>query len=618
MRTSFQLLITVPALLLTIVSTTSAQTPDHVLVVVNKTSGDSLKIGDHYTRVRGIPADQVVHIQAPVAETVPRAAYQQLVENPIRDWLTKRAAHDRILYIVLAKGVPLRIEGSLGRNGTTASVDSELTLLYRKLVGATLAPGGPVPNPYYLGAAGASKAKRFNHRDHDIYLVTRLDGYTAADVIAMIDRGVIAAPAGDVVLDQKAELPPSANENWLKDAAVALRDQGFTDQTVLETTTRAFDGNQPVIGYYSWGSNDPALRARKLPLTFAPGAIAAMFLSSDARTFVEPPAAWVAGDSRDPRNLYAGSSQALTGDLIRNGVSGAAGYVSEPYGDGAVRPDILFPAYVAGLNLAEAFYIATPYLSWQSVVVGDPLCSPFAARRTATDTSVVAGLDASTELPEFFAARRLKALEGSGRKPDALRLWLKGDARLAAGNKAGAREALQAAVAISPDLVAAHALLGMLYEQANERDQAIATYNTILEHDRNNVLALNNLAYGLAVHKNDPVAALPLARRAFDLLKTIETADTLGWVMHLTGDSTGAAVIFTQVVRVSAVTNPEVLLHAATVFAAAGRPDAAAKELARAAKLDATFETREDVKTLRARIARAAKEGASAPQQSHR
>lgn len=605
MSKSSRVITAVSALLLTIASTARAQTADHVLLVVNKSSQDSVKIGEHYTRVRRIPADQVLQIEAPVVETVPRATFQRHIEIPISNWIAKRAAHDRILYIVLTKGVPLRIEGTIGRNGTMSSVDSELTLLYRKLVGATLAPGGQVPNPYYLGAEPATKAKRFNHRDHDIYLVTRLDGFTATDVIAMIDRGAAAAPSGQVVLDQKAELPASAAENRMKDAAVALSNQGFAEQTVLESTTRAFSGTQPIIGYYSWGSNDPALQKRRLALNFAPGAIAAMFLSSDARTFVEPPAEWLAGDSRDPRHLYAGSSQSLTGDLIRNGVSGAVGYVVEPYSDGAVRPDMLFPAYLAGFNLAEAFYLSTPYLSWQSVIVGDPLCSPFATRRPATEATVVAALDPSTELPEFFAARRVQSLERSGQKPEALRLFLKGAARIAAGNKTGAREPLLSAVVLVPNMLPAHHMLAGLYEESAEYDQAIATYKTILEHDRDDALALNNLSYALAVRKNDPVSALPLARRAFDLAKTVSIGDTLGWVTHLTGDSAGAAVIYTQIVRAQ-ITNPEILLHAATVFAAAGRPDAAAKELARAVALDASYETRDDVKALRARIGRAA------------
>ena len=70
-------------------------------------------------------------------------------------------------------------------------------------------------------------------------------------------------------------------------------------------------------------------------------------------------------------------SQSLIADLVRDGVTGVAGYVGEPFLDGTIRPDILFPAYVGGLNLIEAYYAAMPYLSWQTVIVGDPLCAPF-------------------------------------------------------------------------------------------------------------------------------------------------------------------------------------------------------------------------------------------------
>ena len=62
--------------------------------------------------------------------------YERQIERPIAEWITSHAAQDRILYIVLIKGVPLRIAGTPGRQGTVASVDSELTLLYRRLVGA--------------------------------------------------------------------------------------------------------------------------------------------------------------------------------------------------------------------------------------------------------------------------------------------------------------------------------------------------------------------------------------------------------------------------------------------------------------------------------------------------
>ena len=39
------------------------------------------------------------------------------------------------------------------------------------------------------------------------------------------------------------------------------------------------------------------------------------------------------------------------------------------------RPDLLLPAYYQGRNLAESYYLAIPRLSWQNIVVGDPLCA---------------------------------------------------------------------------------------------------------------------------------------------------------------------------------------------------------------------------------------------------
>ena len=616
MKTITRLFTVVPVILFSMVSLASAQTAANVLVVINESSEDSIKIGEHYAKARAIPPAQVLRLKFPVGEVINRAGFARLIEAPIGEWLNANGAQDRILYIVLTKGLPLRIDGTIGRQGTVSSVDSELTLLYRRMTGTAAAPQGQVSNPYYLGTDPVAKAKPFSHRAHDIYLVTRLDGFTAGDVIAMIDRGVKAAPVGSIVLDQKADLPPAPGENWLKDAATTLSEQGFAERTVLETTTRAYSGKDPVMGYYSWGSNDPALRARNTTLNFAPGAIAAMFLSSDARTFSEPPLQWTAGDSRDSQRAYAGSPQSLTGDLIRSGVTGAAGYVTEPYGDGAVRPEVLFPAYVNGFNLAEAFYLATPFLSWQTIVVGDPLCAPFVARRAAAEP-LESEIDPATELPGFFAARRLKAAQGAGVPVPALQAWLRGEARFAKGDKPGARESLEAATKLEPRMGRAHLLLATIFEEAAEYDLALARYRAVLDQQPNDGMALNNLAYLLAVRKSDPVQALPYARRGHEILKSAESADTLGWVLHLTGDQAGAAALYSDIVR-TPVKDAEVLLHAATVFAAVGRPDQAARELARAVALDANLDKREDVKTLRARIARETSQGAQSPLQVHK
>ena len=80
------------------------------------------------------------------------------------------------------------------------------------------------------------------------------------------------------------------------------------------------------------------------------------------------------GSWEDKSSHFAGSPQSLTADYIREGVTGSSGHVYEPYLSMTPRPSHLFPAYLAGRNLAESFYIEIPALSWTNVVIGDPLC----------------------------------------------------------------------------------------------------------------------------------------------------------------------------------------------------------------------------------------------------
>ena len=298
---------------------------------------------------------------------------------------------------MLTKGIPLRVAGTSGRNGTVSSVDSELALLYRKSLGVPVPPAGPLPNPYYLGTRAVEQARRFRHADQDIYLVTRLDGFTEADVRGLIDRGLAPVNTGRFVLDGKVGWNEPGND-WLRAAAAGLTARGLGDRVTLDVTSTVLSPIRDVLGYYSWGSNDPAVKARRPDVTFVPGAIGGMFVSSDGRTFREPPAGWNVGAWSDRAGFFANSPQSLAADLIRAGITGIAGHVAEPFLDATIRPNILFPAYVSAFNLAESFYLAMPFLSWQTVVVGDPLCAPFPRRRLES-AEIDPGVDPATELP---------------------------------------------------------------------------------------------------------------------------------------------------------------------------------------------------------------------------
>src|SRR5205823_7547716 len=199
---------------------------------------------------------------------------------------------------------------------------------------------------------------------------------TVADVQGLIDRASNAAQQGAIVLDDKASSGSETNV-WLRSAAERVRAAIGANRVIYDTTSTVLKDLKNVLGYYSWGSNDPAIRERHFNLGFVNGALAAMFVSTDARTLNAPPPDWRITGGEDATTQFAGSHQSLIGDFIRDGITGTAGNVAEPYLDASTRPNVLFPAYLAGANLAEAFYLAMPYLSWQTVVVGDPLCAPF-------------------------------------------------------------------------------------------------------------------------------------------------------------------------------------------------------------------------------------------------
>lgn len=583
----------------------SGQSAENVVVVINEASAVSRRVGDHYIRTRKIPADNVIRINTTTEEQLDFIRYTQTIELPIAQKLSREGLHDRVLFIVLTKGVPLRITGTAGRKGTGASVDSELSLLYRRLSGRPFALAGPVPNPYYLGGRAIREAQPFTHRTQDIYLVTRLDGFSAEDAIALVDRAQAPASGGRIVLDQRSASGDASGDAWLREAAARLRDLGHGERVLLEDGPKPARDIDQVLGYYSWGSNDPQNRVRQVGMRFVPGALAATFVSSDARTFRPPPDDWRPTSEASPKSdWFAGSPQSLAGDLIREGVTGLAANVAEPFLDGAVRPDILFPAYLAGFTLAEAYYLALPYLSWQTVVLGDPLCAPFRTR-SLTRSEIEDPLDPATELPGIFSRWRT-TVASAGLKdvpPEAVALLLRADARLARGDGDGAREALEAATKRAPQAAGAQLQLAVMFEQLGEGDKAIERYRLVLDAQPNHVVALNNLAYALAVRKNALDDALPLAQRAVRLAPNNPTIiDTLAWIQHLRGDHAEAAALMTRAVQKS-TGNARIHLNAAIVFEAAADRRRAETQLDEAIRLDPAIADHDDARALRARLA---------------
>ncbi|MBL0157981.1 MAG: TIGR03790 family protein [Bryobacterales bacterium] len=339
-----------------------ALTRHEVLILGNARSPVSRSIVEYYARQREIPPAQILYLQTAPAEEIDRQVYQREIAAPVAAWLKSRGWVDRILAIVTTTGVPLKIRGSDGSKATAASVDSELACLYSTLRGTPPALAGPLMNPYFR------QDEPFSHPKFPLYLVTRLTGYSFEDVRGMIDRSLRARNTGRVAIDRKGEALDDEGELWLYRTAAKL-----PGRVIVEESAAVQRNLKGLIGSTGWGSNDKSRKDRNVGFQYLPGAIVSEFVSTNARTFTEPPPSWNLGEWGKTGTYFAASPQSMSGDAIRQGATGVSGHVYEPYLTLCPRPEYLFPAYLGGRTLAESFYAALPALSWMNVIVGDPL-----------------------------------------------------------------------------------------------------------------------------------------------------------------------------------------------------------------------------------------------------
>jgi uncharacterized protein (TIGR03790 family) len=370
--------------------------PSHpeVLIVVNGASPVSVAIGNYYRTKRDVPAGNLLTLNIPLADPnlgnsvqesiTSQATFNSQIRVPIENFLTSNNLVDSIRIIVLASGIPHRLnfqtcafDAVYLRDCPRASVDAELAVLFSSLIGAGgVGTTGQAINPYF-DSTELFVNWRSTHPTAPLrYLVARLAGFQTpidagtgvpVDVKKMIDDAQGPVLNGTVLIDQDPSVSAglrAGNSVLMNPTAATLGAQGFT---VQQDTGNTFVSNATnIAGYVSWGSNDNhdagapfygLIGGNTYPGAFLPRSITADFVSTNARTFVT-------GQFYD---------QSLVADLTRLGASGSAGTAFEPLLSGMARAPILFRNYFLGSTAIESFYRSVPYLSWMNVFVGDPL-----------------------------------------------------------------------------------------------------------------------------------------------------------------------------------------------------------------------------------------------------
>ena len=328
----------------------ASQASTRVLVVSNANAPGSGDLAQAYAQARGLAASQVISISAPNQEQISTAVFEEQIRKPILAALDARPDID---FVVLCKGVPLRLDSEFGD-----SVDSRLALFHRER---------PPIDPQVPSTIVAARqpffasTERFSREKFEMVLVTRLDGFTYAAARALISRGVGAKSGGRILLDtadNRREGGFGQVQDGLLRAEKAIQNRG--GEAWLERTPDFVSG-EDLGGYVSWGSNDDAFDlARYRALRFRPGAIGETLVSTSGRTFTKD-----------------APGQSLIGDLIDGGITGIKGYVAEPYTFALAKPELLYDRYLAGWTLAESFYASSLLIGWKDIVIGDPLAAPY-------------------------------------------------------------------------------------------------------------------------------------------------------------------------------------------------------------------------------------------------
>jgi len=242
-----------------------------------------------------------------------------------------------------------------------------------------------------------------------------------------------------------------------------------------------------------------------------------------------------------------------------------------------------------------------PYLSWQTVVLGDPLCAPF--RMKPLDPSQIeSAVDPITQLPGFFTQHRVQSPTRGSIKVDAWKLMTRGEWLASRGEAAKARDAFERATVADDRLVAGHMALAAMAQARSDWDEAIARLRKVVAQQPNSIAALNDLAYLLAEYKNGASEALLLASKAYQLSKGVPViADTYAWTLHLLGRQADAAPIIRQAAK-ALPGNADVQWHAAVILAAVDDDAGALSALEAAVKAKPALNERADVRALRSRL----------------
>jgi uncharacterized protein (TIGR03790 family) len=362
-------------------------TSEEVLVIANRRMEGSLDLAHYYMDRRLIPKSNLLSLSLSLNETMTREEFDNTLKKNVLESLDRLRPKNRIEAIVLVYGVPLKVApprpswddlerirqlkkdkdvekgkknkeiGRLRNTNMRAAVDSELSLVQA----GEYELDGWVKNPYFLGFA---KDGNLLQKDQ-VILVSRLDGPDVETVYRIINDSLDVEKNG---LQGKAYFdarwPPSKKQklSGYKQYDQSIHKAAEAVKKRMPVVVNEQDGLFPeqscpeaaiYCGWYSLAKYVDSFAWQK-------GAIGYHIASAECASLRET-----------KRPLWCLK-------MLEKGVAATIGPVYEPYVQGFPLPELFFTHLVEGyMSLGESYLVSLPFLSWQTILIGDPLYQPF-------------------------------------------------------------------------------------------------------------------------------------------------------------------------------------------------------------------------------------------------
>jgi uncharacterized protein (TIGR03790 family) len=367
--------------------------PENVLLVVNSNSNSSKTIANHYIQLRNIPASNVVYIDwQDGIEWTYLGSFRDKLLKPVLKTIEERKLGHQIDYLVYSSDFPwgLRIGGLFPEGKAPPGVRPHASLtgatylwqyvlaknaLLVSLNSNWYAPPGAAENFRVCQKLGNLESRGFTARvawgpdgkqtDPKLgqrYLLSTMLGVTSGrgntvkEVLSYLSRAASVdgkRPRGTIFFVKNSDIRSRTRHACFEEAAAMLLQLGVGARVI---EGRIPQGAKDILGMMV---GTPRFDLATAGDTILPGAICEHLTSFGG-------------------SLAKDGAQTPLTDFLRFGAAGASGTVSEP---GAVQAKFPLPSlhvhYARGCSLAESFYqsIAAPY---QLLIVGDPLCQPWA------------------------------------------------------------------------------------------------------------------------------------------------------------------------------------------------------------------------------------------------